>query len=57
MRCYVEVSKNHNYNIIEVIREQFRPDLQILLMYYNNQFREEYKEYQRMEKEMKKETS
>jgi len=54
MRCFVEVSKNHGYSITDVIRYRFRPDIRLLIMYYNHQFRLEYREYEKMEKNMKK---
>ena len=50
----MEVSRNHGYPLIQVIREQYRPEIRLLIMYYNNQFRLEQKEYEKMEKEMKK---
>lgn len=54
MRCYIEVSKNHNYRIGEVIQRKFEPEIQLLIRYYSNQFYEEYHEYERIEKEQKK---
>ena len=54
MQVYVEVSKNHNYTITEVIRGKFTPEIQLLIRYYNYKFRMEEKEYKKMEKEMKK---
>lgn len=52
-QVYVEVSKNHGYTITEVIRGKFIPEIRILIMYYNNKFRLEEKEYKKMEKELK----
>jgi len=54
MRVYVEVSKNHNIPFLEVVKGQFRPEIRILIMYYNYMFRLEQQEYERMEREMKK---
>lgn len=54
MRVYVEVSKNHGYNIGEVIRRKFEPEIQLLIRYYSNYFYEEHHEYERIEKEQKK---
>ena len=54
MQVYVEVSKNHGYSISEVIRKKFTPEIQLLIRYYNHKFRVEQKEYEKMEKEMKK---
>jgi len=54
MRVYVEVSKNHGYTISEVIRGKFTPEIRLLIMYYNHMFHLEQQEYERMEKEMKK---
>ena len=36
-----------------LIREKFRPENQVLLMYYNNLLRRKQKEYEKMEEEMK----
>ena len=49
MRCYVEVSANHGYSIGEVIKGKFKPEIRLLLMYYNNRFRLEQKEYEKMQ--------
>lgn len=54
MQVYVEVSKNHGYSIAEVIRGKFTPEINLLIRYYNHKFRVEQKEYEKMEKEMKK---
>lgn len=54
MQVYVEVSKNHNIPITEVIRGKFKPEIRILIMYYSNKFQMEQKEYERIEKEMEK---
>lgn len=54
MRVYVEVSKNHGYNIIDVIRGQFRPDIRLLIIYYNHLFHLEQREYEKLEREMEK---
>ncbi len=51
MRVYVEVSKNHGYTIGEVIRGKFTPEIKLLLMYYNNQFILEKREYEKMKEE------
>lgn len=53
MQVYVEVSKNHNIPIEQVIREKFRPPIRLLIMYYNHVLRLEQKEYKKMENEMK----
>lgn len=39
---------------MDVIRLKFRPDIKLLLMYYNHQFRLEQHEYEKMEEEQKK---
>ena len=52
-QVYVEVSKNHNIPLHVLIREKFRPENRILLMYYNNLIRRKQKEYEKMEEEMK----
>ena len=49
----MEVSKNHNIPLHTLIREKFRPENRILLMYYNNRLRLEQKEYEKIEEEMK----
>lgn len=54
MRVYIEVSKNHNIPIDVVIREKFRPSIRLLITYYNYSLRLEQKEYEKMEKERKK---
>ena len=54
MRVYVEVSKNHNYSIDYVIKHKFDPEIKILLMYYNNLFRLEAAEVEKMKKETEK---
>lgn len=51
MRVYVEVSKNHNIPIMDVIMNKFSPDIRLLLMYYNYRFMLEHKEYERMMRE------
>ena len=50
---YIEVSKNHNIPLHVLIREKFRPENRILLMYYNNLIRRKQKEYEKMEEELK----
>ena len=54
MRCYVEVSKNHGYDIGDVIRRKFDPEIQLLLRYYSYVFYTEYHEYEKIEEERKK---
>ena len=54
MQVYVEVSRNHGYTITEVIKGKFKPEIQLLIRYYNHKFRMEEKEYKKLEKEMKK---
>jgi ABC-type uncharacterized transport system substrate-binding protein len=54
MQVYVEVSANHNIPIVEVIRGKFTPSIRLLIMYYNNKFRTEQKEIEKMEKELEK---
>lgn len=54
MQVYVEVSKNHGYSLEEVIRGKFTPTIRLLITYYNNKFRKEQKEIEKMEKEIKK---
>ena len=54
MQVYIEVSKNHNIPIDEVIRKKFTPSIRLLIMYYNNKFRLEEKEAKKIEKQMKK---
>lgn len=54
MRVYVEVSKNHNYKLEYVIRHKFDPEIKILLMYYNNLFRIEAAEMEKMKKDAEK---
>ena len=54
MQCYIEVSRNHGYTVTEVIRGKFTPEIKLLLMYYNNKFRTEQKEYEKMEKALEK---
>ena len=51
MQVYVEVSKNHNFTIEEVIRGKFTPQIRLLIMYYSNKFRMEQKEYEEMKEE------
>lgn len=55
MRVYVEVSKNHNYSIGYVISHMFDPEIRLLIMYYNNLFILEQKEYEKMKKEQNNE--
>ena len=50
----MEVSANHNIPIVEVIRGKFTPSIRLLIMYYNNKFRTESKEIEKMEKELEK---
>ena len=57
MKVYVEVSKNHNYSIEYVIRHKFDPEIKILLMYYNNLFRMEAAEVEKMKNETEKNKS
>lgn len=54
MQVYIEVSKNHNIPLDEVIRGKFTPSIRLLIMYYNNKFRLEEKEIQKIEKEHEK---
>ena len=54
MQVYVEVSKNHRYNLVDVMKGQYIPEIRLLIMYYNNKFRLEEKEYKKMEKEIEK---
>jgi hypothetical protein len=54
MQVYVEVSKNHGYSLEYVMRNKFNPEIRLLVMYYNNQFRIEQKEYEKIEQERKK---
>ena len=51
MQVYVEVSKNHGYSITEVMKGQYVPEIRLLIMYYNNKFRLEQKEYEKIRKE------
>lgn len=51
MRCYVEVSKNHNIPIGEVIERKFDPEIQLLIRYYSHQFHLEYNEYKKMKEQ------
>lgn len=51
MRVYVEVSKNHNIPIGDVIRHKFDPEIKLLIMYYNHVFRLEQEEYEKMKEE------
>lgn len=50
----MEVSANHGILIEEVIRGKFTPSIRLLIMYYNNKFRTESKEIEKMEKELEK---
>lgn len=54
MMVYVEVSKNHNIPIGEVIRRKFCPDMQLLIRYYNHQFRMRAKENEELEEKYEK---
>ena len=54
MRVYVEVSKNHNIPIGEVIRRKFDPEVKILIMYYNHIFRLEHQEMEKIKEENEK---
>ena len=54
MQVYVELSANHGYTLDEVIRGKFTPVIRMLIMYYNNKFRREQKEIERIERENKK---
>lgn len=54
MQVYVEVSANHGIPIEDVIRGKFTPSIRLLVMYYNNKFRTESKEIEKMEKELEK---
>ncbi len=54
MQVYVEVSSNHGIPIEEVIRGKFTPSIRLLIMYYNNKFRTEQKEYDEMTEELEK---
>lgn len=48
MQVYVEVSKNHNIPLAEVIKRKFDPEIRLLIMYYNHQFRLQQREYDDM---------
>ena len=54
MMVYVEVSKNHGIPIDEVIRRKFMPDIQLLIRYYNHQFRMRAKENKELEEKYEK---
>lgn len=54
MQVYVEVSKNHNIPIEEVIRGKFKPSIRLLITYYNHVFNLQRKEQAEIEKEQKK---
>ena len=54
MMVYVEVSKNHNIPIGDVIRRKFAPDMQLLIRYYNHQFRMRAKENEELEEKYEK---
>lgn len=54
MMVYVEVSKNHNIPIDEVIRRKFMPDMQLLIRYYNHQFRMQAKENKGLQEKYEK---
>ncbi len=54
MQVFVEVSKNHHYSLEYVMRNRFNPEIKLLIMYYNNKFRTEQKEYEKLEAERKK---
>ena len=54
MRVYIEVSKNHGYNIGYVIKNKFKPEIKLLIMYYNNLFIMEAQELERIKKENEK---
>ena len=42
-------------SLYEVIKRKFDPEIKLLIMYYNHQFRLEYNEYKKMEEEQEKE--
>ena len=54
MQVFVEVSKNHNYSLEYVMRNRFNPEIKLLILFYNNKFRLEQKEYEKIEKEKNK---
>ena len=53
-QVYIEVSKNHNIPLGDVIRRKFDPEVRILIMYYNHQLRLQEKEYEKIKKEQEK---
>ena len=57
MRVYVEVSKNHGIPIMDVIKGKFKPEIRLLILYYNHQFhleKHELDEIEQKQKEMMK---
>lgn len=54
LQVYVEVSKNHGYSIGYVMKHKFDPEIKLLIMYYNNLFREQENEYKRFMEEQEK---
>lgn len=54
LQVYVEVSKNHNIPLGEVIRRKFDPEIRLLIMYYNHTFNLQRKEYEEMKTEQEK---
>lgn len=54
MQVYIEVSKNHNIPIGQVIREKFRPEMRLLIMYYNHQMYTKMHQAEEMEEEQEK---
>lgn len=54
MTVYIEVSRNHGIPIDEVIRRKFMPDVQLLIRYYNHQFRMRAKENKELEEKYEK---
>lgn len=57
MQVYIEVSKNHNIPIDEVIRKKFTPSIKLLIMYYNHRLNLERKEYKELEEKNKQYTN
>ena len=54
MRVYMTVSEKHGIPVSRVIRGKFDPEIQLYIRYYNQQFREEQKEYEEMKQEQER---
>lgn len=54
MRVYMTVSEKHGIPVSQVIRKKFDPEIQLYIRYYNQQFREEQKEYEEMKQEQER---